>query len=125
VNVVDSSAWLEYIADGPNAEYFEAPINSTTELLVPSIVLYEVYKRLLTQIGEIRADAAINTMMEGQVVDLDSTLGIEAALVSTRYRLAMADSIILATARQNGAVLWTQDADFEGMEGVQYRAPRG
>lgn len=121
MNLVDSSAWIEYVANGPNAEAFAGPIAATHKLIVPSIVLHEVYKRLLAQVGEEPANAVVSLMMEGAVVDLDEGLALSAAFVSAEHKLPMANSIILATARQHHAVLWTQDADFEGMEGVEYR----
>ena len=122
MNVVDSSGWLEYFADAPNADFFAPPIENTKELLVPAISLYEVFKRVLVQRGEDAALQAIAQMQQGHVVELDSTLALRAAKVSVDLKLAMADSIILATARQHEALVWTQDADFKGLEGVRYKA---
>ena len=124
MNVVDSSAWLEYFANGSNAGYFAPTIEKTAELLVPSLTLYEVFKRVSHQRGEGAALQAVAAMQQGTVVDLDASLAIAAALLSAEHRLPMADSIILATARASAAVLWTQDADFEGMPGVEYRGQR-
>jgi predicted nucleic acid-binding protein len=121
VNVVDSSAWLEYFADGPNAEFFAAPIEHPGHLLVPTLSLYEVFKRVLAQRGEDGAFHAVAAMQQGQVVDLDSAVAFAAALISFEARLPMADAVMLATARAFEATLWTQDADFEGLPGVQYR----
>ncbi len=121
MNVIDSSAWLEYFADGPNAAVFAPVIEDIDSLVVPSLTLFEVFKRILQQVDEtaaLRANAAMN---QGQVVDLDSTLAINAAKLSHDLGLPLADSIILATARAKGAVLWTQDSDFEGLAGVEYR----
>ena len=122
MNVVDSSAWLEYFANGPNAGFFAPAVEKTSELLVPSLTLYEVFKRVSTQRGEGPALQAVAVMQQGTVVDLDGTLAIAAARMSAEHRLPMADSIILATAHARDAVLWTQDADFEGLSGVRYRA---
>jgi predicted nucleic acid-binding protein len=122
VNVVDSSAWLEYFADGPNAGAFAPPIQATTELVVPSITLFEVFKRVYQQRGEGPALHAVAVMQQGRVVDLDGPLALAAAKLSADSKLPLADSVVLATARQHEATLWTQDADFEGLPEVRYRA---
>ena len=125
MNVVDSSAWLEYFADGPNADSFSASLQDTDNLIVPTICIYEVFKAVLRQRGE---DAALQTaalMKQGTTVDLTSGLALQAAKISLEYKIPMADSIILATARANEAVVWTQDQDFKGMEGVKYFPKKG
>jgi toxin FitB len=123
-NVVDSSAWLEYLADGPNAEYFARPIEAPAGLVVPSITLLEVFKRLLQQRSESHALQAVAVMQQGQVVDLDAPLALSAAKLGVERKLPLADSVILATARRFGATVWTQDEDFDGLPGVNYRARR-
>ena len=125
MNVVDSSAWLEYLADGPNAEEFAGPIQDTANLVVPSITLFEVFKRIRTQRDSEIALRAVSQMRRGKVVDLDADLAVAAADLSADLRLALADSVILATARSHEATVWTQDADFEGIEGVEYRSHQG
>jgi predicted nucleic acid-binding protein len=120
MNVVDSSGWLEYFADGPNADFFAPAIETTSELIVPAISVYEVFKRVLQQRSESEALQAIAVMMRGRGVDLDAQLALAAARVSMQYRIPMADSIILATARVHGAILWTQYEHFEHMESVRY-----
>ena len=120
MNVVDSCGWLEYFADGLNAEFFAPAVEDVSELIVPSISIYEVFKRVLQQRGEGHALQAVAMMMQGRVVTLDSGLALRAAKISVRLGLPMADSVILATARVYQATLWTQDADFEGIDGVQY-----
>jgi predicted nucleic acid-binding protein len=124
VNVVDSSAWLEYFANGPNAGYFAPAIENTAELLVPSIALHEVTKRILLLRGEGPALEAAAALHAGQLVDLDANLALGAARLSVATRLPMADGIVLATARRFDALVWTQDADFEGQPHVRYRARR-
>jgi toxin FitB len=121
MNVVDSSAWLEYFADGSNAAFFARPIEATDELLVPTLTIYEVFKRVLQQREEGDALRAVALMQQGAVVDLDARLALAAARVSLETRMPMADSIVLATARLHDATLWTQDADFESVPGVRYR----
>ena len=122
MNVVDSSGWLEYFADGPNADCFAPPIEDTENLVVPALCLFEVFKKVLQQRDEGLALQAVAVMQDGTVVDLTSDLAISAARISAVEKLPAADSIILATARSRGAVLWTQDADFEGIENVEYVA---
>jgi len=120
MNVVDSSGWLEYFADGPNADFFAPAVENMGELIVPTISLYEVFKRVLQQRSEGDALQAVAMMQQGDVVDLDAALALRAATLSVDLGLPMADSVMLATARAYNATLWTQDADFKGIEGVQY-----
>ena len=122
MNVVDSSGWLEYFANGKNASFFAPPIEDPSRLIVPTLSLLEVFKRVLQQRGEAPALQAVALMHQGRVVDLDATIALAAARVSVFERLALADSVMLATARSFGAVFWTQDADFAGREGVRYVA---
>ncbi len=121
MNVVDSSAWLEYLADGPNATFFAPAIEEVAAQVVPSLTIYEVFKRILQQRSENEALAAAALMRQGQVADLTSTLALAAARLSVSEALPLADSVIMATARAHEATLWTQDADFEGRDGVRYR----
>ena len=120
MNVMDSSGWLEYFADGPNADFFAPAIENLEELLVPTISLYEVFKRVLQQRGEEKALEAVAVMMQGQVVELDSSIVISAAKISDELKIPMADSMMLATARIFEAFLWTQDADFASLSDVKY-----
>ena len=125
MNVIDSSAWLEYFADGPNAGEFADAIADIDDLVVPSITLFEVFKRVRLQRDPAAALSAVAQMLRGRVVDLDAKLAVAAAALSAETGLAMADSVVLATARAADATLWTQDADFEGIEGVEYRRQAG
>ena len=118
--VVDSSGWLEYLANGPNSEKFAPAIEDVENLIVPSISLYEVFRKTLADRGEGEALQVAAQLHQCRLVDLDSTLSLFAAQLSHQLKLPMADSIILATARQNRAELWTQDSDFEGIKGVRY-----
>jgi predicted nucleic acid-binding protein len=120
MNVVDSSGWLEYFAEGKNASFFAGVIEDTQHLLVPVICIYEVFKRVLQQRGLIAAQTNAGDMFTGMVIDLDSSLALSAAKISVEANLPMADSLILATARSNNATLWTQDEHFLGMEGVKF-----
>ncbi len=120
MNLVDSSGWLEYFADGPNAGFFSRPIQDIGQLVLPTLSVFEVFKRIAQQRGEGDALQAIAVMQQATVIELTAPLALDAARLSLEMRLPMADSVILATARAFGATLWTQDADFKGMEGVQY-----
>ena len=120
MNVVDSSAWLEFFSDGPNAAFFAPAIQKPTELIVPTVSIYEVFKRILQQKEETDALRAVAAMQQGSVMPLDEGLALSAARLSIEARLPMADSIMLAAARTSGSTLWTQDKDFEGVEGVRY-----
>lgn len=122
MNVVDSSAWLEYFADGPSARFFAPAVEKTDELVVPTLCLYEVFKRVLQQRDESAALRAVAVMQQGTIVDLSASLALSAATLGTQLKLPMADSVIYATARAYDATLWTQDADFEGLPHVRYRA---
>ena len=120
MNVVDSSGWLEYFADEPNAGFFAKAVESASNLVVPTLSLYEVFKRVLQQRGEGDALQAVAIMQQGRVMELTSTLALSAARISIDLGIPMADSVILATTRAWDATLWTQDADFENIRGVKY-----
>ena len=122
MNVVDSSGWLEYFADGPNAAFFAAAIEKPANLVVPTISLYEVFKRVLQQRDYGEALQVVAVMRQGRVADLTESLALASARLSVKHGLPMADSIMLATAQMWDAVLWTQDSDFEGLPGVRHIA---
>jgi predicted nucleic acid-binding protein len=121
MNVVDSSAWLEYFANGPNASFFAPAIEQADDLLVPSLTLHEVFKRILQQTDEGHALQAVAVMQQSTVVDLDARIALDAARISVKNKLPMADSIILATAWAYEATVWTQDEDFKEIPGVRFR----
>src|SRR3989304_1707732 len=114
MNVVDSSGWLEFFADGPNASFFAPAIQKPAELLVPTVSIYEVFKRILQQKEEPAAPRAVAAMQQGSVLPLDESLALSAARLSRDAKLPLADSIMLASARTSGAALWTPDKDFDG-----------
>jgi predicted nucleic acid-binding protein len=120
MNLVDSSGWLTYLADEPNADAFSVPLNDTTNLIVPAICLYEVFKVVLRERGEDEALQSIALMKQGILIELTSEIAILAAKVSIHHKIPMADSIILATAQTYEAVIWTEDSDFKGIKGVKY-----
>nr|NIO36284.1 PIN domain-containing protein [Candidatus Bathyarchaeota archaeon] len=108
----------------PNADFFAPAIGDVAELIVPSISIYEVFKRVLQQRDESDALQAIAVMQQGMIVHLDTEIALNAAKISVEFDLPMADSVILATARSHNATLWTQDAHFEDIEGVKYVSKR-
>lgn len=120
MNVVDSCGWLEYFSDGPNAEIFAEPIQHITKLIVPTLTMYEVFKVALREKGEDVALQVVAVMKQGQEVDLNSNLAIQAAKTSFDLKMPMADAIILTTARLYRAMVWTQDDDFVGISDVKY-----
>ena len=120
MNLVDSSGWLAYFADEPNAKHFLAPLSDSDSLVVPTVTIYEVSKVILRETSENEALQAVVAMQKGKVVDLSAPLAIAASKLSLEHNLPMADSIILATAQEFKAVIWTQDLDFKGLSNVKY-----
>ena len=120
MNIVDSSGWLAYFADEPNAQHFLIPLNDTAALVVSTVTIYEVFKVVLRESSENEALHAVVAMQKGTVVDLTPALAIAASKLSLEHNLPMADSIILATAMEFDAILWTQDSDFKNIGGVKY-----
>ncbi len=115
-NVVDSSGWLEYFTDSDRASLFAPAIEDAENLLIPTISIYEVFKKVLRWRGENDALQVASAMQIGQLIDLDCALALEAA----RHSLSLADSIIYTTATQHGATLWTQDEHFKDLPNVRY-----
>lgn len=122
MNVVDSSGWIEYLSGGENASFFAEPIEADDPPIVPSLSLFEVYRHLLRHLGREEALRVVAAMRRGVVQELDDRLAMEAAELSIATKLAMADSVVLATARAHDADFWTQDSDFEGLARVRYRS---
>ena len=120
MNIVDSSGWLAYFADESNAKHFKAPLSNPTRLIVPAITLYEVFKVILRESSENQALQAVVAMQKGKVINVNTSLALAAARLSLEYRLPMADSVILATAQEFKATIWTQDADFKDIREVKY-----
>jgi len=114
--VLDSSWWMEFFADSDRADLFAPAIEAVEQLVVPVITVYELVKKLSRAVGDEVASAALSLMQPGRVVEIDLSLALEAATLG----LPLADSLIYATARRHAALLWTQDAHFEGLAGVQY-----
>jgi toxin FitB len=120
VIVVDSSGWIEFFTDGPLADSYALKLRSLPAVVLPVITIYEVYKRLKRDLSEDDALVAISAMQRATVVPISAEIALTAADLSLEYRLAMADALILATARLYRAELVTSDADFELISGVTY-----
>ena len=124
MNLVDTSGWIEYFFAGPNATHFAKPIEKTSGLLVPTICVYEVFKKINIVGNEAQALQAVAQMRQGLVLDLTESIALSASLISIKHKLPMADSMIYASALANDATIWTQDIDFENLPGVQYTKAR-
>jgi predicted nucleic acid-binding protein len=120
MNIVDSSGWLAYFADEPNAKRFLTPLNDTASLVVPTVTIYEVFKVVLRESSENQALQAAVAMQKGTVVDLTASLAIAASKLSLAHNLPMAYSIILATAQEFGATIWTEDSHLKNIGDVRY-----
>jgi predicted nucleic acid-binding protein len=120
MNLVDSSGWLEYFGDAPNADFFAPAIEDVPNLLVPTICILEVFRRVLQQRGEKAALQVAAVMQQGNVVDMDSAVALYGAGIGVDLKLPLPDSVMLATARMHNATIWTQDDDFKELEGVRY-----
>ena len=120
MNIIDSSGWLAYFADEPNAKHFLTPLKDPASLVVPTVTIYEVFKVVLRESSENDALQAAIAMQKGTIVDLTVPLAIAASKLSLEHNLPMADSIILATAKEFKATLWTQDSDFKNISDVKY-----
>ena len=120
MNLVDSSGWLEYLANTENARFFAPALEDTKNLIVPSICIYEVSKKIIQQKSDHEALHVAALMNQGRVIELDLELSLAAAKLSIEFKLPMADSIILATSKAYKAVIWTQDVDFQGMKDVKF-----
>ena len=124
MNLVDTSGWIEYFFGGPNAAHFTPPVETTGDLIVPVICLYEVFKKVNVIADEARALQAVAQMKQGAIIDITEDVALSAALISIKHKLPMADGLIYATARAQGATLWTQDEHFANLEGVKYKPAR-
>lgn len=124
MNVVDSSGWIEYFFAGRNMSFFSPPVEDTGNLLVPVVCLFEVFKKVQQVADEARALLAVAHMKQGRIVPLTEEIALKAAVVSLKHKLPLADSLVYATAQMEGATLLTQDEDFNGLPGVNYRKAR-
>ena len=120
MNIVDSSGWLAFFADEPNAKHFLLPLKDSASLVIPAVTIYEVFKVVLRESSENKALQVAVAMQKGKVIDLTAKLAIDASKLSLQHGLPMADSIILATAQVFNATIWTQVSDFKNISRVNY-----
>jgi predicted nucleic acid-binding protein len=120
VNLVDSCGWLEYLTNGPHADVYSVPLTDTGNLVVPSICIAEVCKKVMTLRSEETALEIYTLMTQGHLAPLDSPIALLAARLGREYGLPLADSIILATTRSLNATLWTQDGHFRTIPRVRF-----
>jgi predicted nucleic acid-binding protein len=120
MNLVDSSGWLSFFSDNCNAKNFLLPITNVNALLIPTIVIYEVFKVILRESGEQDALLAQAHLQQGTISELSTETALQASKISLEYRLPMADSIIYATALEHDATIWTQDEHFKDLKNVKY-----
>ena len=118
--LVDSCGWLEYLADGTNAGAYAKALEKLNGVLVPTICIHEVFKKVLQERGEGPALEVAALMQRGSVVELNATIAMNAAKLGSELGLPLADSVILATARAHHAPVWTQDTHFKGLSGVRF-----
>lgn len=119
-HIVDTCGWLEFFADSKNAKNFEKQILDVKQLFVPTIVIYEVYKKVCLEFDEDKALLVIAHMKQAKVVDITEPIAIYASKLSLEKKLPMADAIIYATGLTYEATVYTQDNHFEGLSGVKY-----
>lgn len=120
MNIVDSSGWLEYLSDGPNASAFEKALMNTEDLVTLTLCFYEVFKVVLRERDENDALQAIALMRQARTTDLTAEIALLAARLSLEFKIPMADSIILATGRICEATIWTQDEHFKNIKSAKY-----
>jgi predicted nucleic acid-binding protein len=120
LNLVDSCGWIEYFAEGPGADFYAPALQREGELLVPTICIAEVFRKVMHDMGEDAALRAAAAMKQGSVVDLDFFIALKAARIGSELKMPLADSIVLATAREHKALLWTQDEHFRGLGRVRF-----
>lgn len=118
--LVDSCGWLEYFTEGPQADKYYAYLKKTHEVIVPTIVLYEVYKKIKKETSEEQALLAVAQMQSGVVVQLKESTALSAADHSLQFSLPMADAIVYATAKAENALLVSSDEHFKGLEQVEF-----
>ena len=120
--LIDSSGWIDIFTEGPRCERYLEWAESDEEIIVPTVVVYEVYKIIRRQRPESEADIAAGRLREYRVIPLDDAIALEAADYNLRLGLGMADAIVYATARRFSATLVTGDSDFADIAGVEYIA---
>ena len=119
-DILDSSAWLECLDDGPNTHHYARIIAKHPDLIVPAIIITEIRKIVLRERGTEKAETITRSLLAAQVVPIDESIASTAADLAIKHKLPLADSIIYATTLAHKATLWTQDDDFKGLPHVKY-----
>jgi predicted nucleic acid-binding protein len=120
MNIVDASGWIEFFLAGTNGPKFKPVIENTSELLVSSVNMYEVHRVLSRKLPVELRDMCLQVMRRAPVIEFNDERAIAASELSLKHGLAMADAAMYAIALEHKAVLWTQDADYQGLKGVKY-----
>jgi len=118
--IVDSCGWLEWFSDGILADKYKKYLENKKKLLIPTIILYEVYKILKREVGEEKALLAFGHMKSSEVIPFDENLALRAADISLLHNLAMADAIVYAAALENNCKFITSDGDLKGLPQVTF-----
>lgn len=119
-DILDSSAWIECLEDGPNTIHFDPILLKLPDLIVPTIIITEVRKVILRKRDHAKADEVTQSMRSGVTVPIDEEIAVSAADLHILHKLPLADSLIYAITLARNATLWTQDDDFEGLPNVRY-----
>ena len=117
--VFDSSCWIEVLTQGPLSKICDKELRNATQVLIPTIVIYEVYKKISSSISEDQALSVVALMSQHKIVDLTRDISIAAADLSLARKLPMADSLVLAHAQYEDAILVTLDNEFRGIPHVK------
>ncbi len=116
--LVDSCGWIEYLSDGPLADKYEKYLQDSSQIVIPTIVLYEVYKKIRRERKEEEAIIIAAQMKKTKIIPLTDEIALSSAEFSLRYKLPLADSIVYATAIKENVQVVTSDSHFEGLDGV-------
>jgi predicted nucleic acid-binding protein len=116
--VIDSCGWIEYLGKGPKSAVYKKLFAKPSEIIVPTIVLFEVYKKVLREFGEKTALVVVSSMKNMTVAPLDEPTALLAADLSIAHSLPMADAVVYATAKTSGAKVATSDQHFKDLDGV-------
>lgn len=122
MNVVDSSGWIEHFQHSTRAAFFSSALSNMADLVVPSLAIYEVHRRLSPWLPSALMNDCLEIMQAATVVDLTAARAIAASNAAREHKLAMADAIMYAIAQEFKATFWTQDVDYQGLPGVRYQA---
>ena len=118
--IVDSCGWLEWFTDGGLADQYHEYLAAESNILMPAIIIYEVYKILKRELNEEKALLAVGYMKKCQLIPFDDNLALTAADIALHEKLAMADAIIVATAQAHNCRIISSDADLKDQVNVKF-----